>query len=289
MIDEITAKRLAIIRHLYEKGLELSYLGEPTNGLSVLPLHDSVEMFMRLCADVRGIRVERSTTFMQYFTLLPDLACKARMDNLNNRRVSLKHHGQLPSSIDVEVSRVNVTDFFSQNTPTFFGCVLKDVSLDVLITYPSVKDYLSKYRAFLAEGKYGDAQAQCQIAFLELLDAYFKQYDRGLDLVHSPATNAYYLRKPNLEENTDRCIEDIKDDIIKINEAINIMNLGINYFKYSDFKAMGPIINRWHRTDGKDYDYYIMSIDQYDKDTAETCYNFVVDCALQLQNKKMFI
>ena len=32
-----------------------------------------------------------------------------------------------------------------------------------------------------------------------------------------------------------------------------------------------------------------MSIDQYDKNTAEMCYNFVVDCALQLQNKKLFI
>lgn len=289
MIDEIAAKRLAIIRHLYERGLELSYLGEPTNGLSVLSFHDSVEMFMRLCADVRGVRVERSTTFLQYFTLLPEMTCKAQMDNLNNRRVSLKHHGQLPSTMDVEVSRVNVTDFFNQNTPIFFGCELKDVSLEVLIAYPSVKDYLSIYRGFLAEGKYGEAQAQCQIAFLELLDAYCKQHGRGLDLVHSPATNAYYLRKPNLEENTDKCIEDIKDDIIKINEAINIMNLGINYFKYSEFKAMGPIINQWHKAEGKDYDYYIMSIDQYDENTAETCYNFVVNSALQLQNKKLFI
>lgn len=289
MIDDITAKRLAVIRHLYEKGFEISYLGEPTNGLSVLPFHDSVEMFMRLCADVRGVRVDRSTSFLQYFTLLPDLACKAQMDNLNNRRVNLKHHGQLPSTIDVEVSRVNVTDFFNENTPIFFGCELKEVSLEVLITYTSVKDYLSKYRAFVAEGKYGEAQAQCQIAFLELLNSYYKQYGRGLDLMHSPATNAYYLRKPNLEENTDRCIENIKEDIIKINEAINIMNLGINYLKYSEFKAMGPIINQWHKAEGKDYDYYIMSIDQYDQNTADTCYNFVVDCALQLQNKKLFI
>lgn len=85
MINEITAKRLEVIRHLYEKGLELSYFGEPTNGLSVLPFHGSIGMFMRLCSDVRGVRVDRSTTFLQYFTLLPDLACKAQMDNLNNR------------------------------------------------------------------------------------------------------------------------------------------------------------------------------------------------------------
>lgn len=289
MLDEITAKRLAIIRHLYERGLELSYLGEPTNGLSVLSFHDSVEMFMRLCADVKGIRVERSTTFLQYFTLLPDMLCKAQMDNLNNRRVSLKHHGQLPSSIDVEISRVNVTDFFNQNTPLFFGCTLKDVSLEVLITYPTVKDYLSKYKGFMAEGKYGDAQAQCQIAFIELLVAYCKQHDRGWDMAHSPATNAYHMRKPNLEEKTDKCIENIKEDLIKLNEAINIMNMGINYFKYSEFKAMGPYIQRWPNAEGNDYDYFLMRVESYDKNSAETCYNFVVDSALQLQNKKLFI
>lgn len=39
MINEIYAKRLAIIRHLYEKGVELSHLGDSTNVLAILPFH----------------------------------------------------------------------------------------------------------------------------------------------------------------------------------------------------------------------------------------------------------
>ena len=65
--------------------------------------------------------------------------------------------------------------------------------------------------------------------------------------------------------------------------------MGINYFKYSEYKAMGPTITRWHQMEGRDYDYYLMSVDQYDITSAETCYNFVVDSALQFQNKKLFI
>lgn len=137
--------------------------------------------------------------------------------------------------------------------------------LEILITYTSVRNYLSKYGEFIEKRKYGDAQAQCQIAFIELLNEYCKQYDRGLDLVHSPATNAYYLKRPNLEDKTDKCIENIKDDLIKINEAINIMNMGINYCKYSEFKAMGPSIIQWIGEERKYYDYYIMNIDFYDK------------------------
>ena len=36
IMDEVTAKRLAVVRHLYLQGVRLSQTGEPTNGLSVL-------------------------------------------------------------------------------------------------------------------------------------------------------------------------------------------------------------------------------------------------------------
>lgn len=70
-MDEITTKRLAVIRHLYERGKPLSYEGEPLNGLSLLPFHDSVEMFIKLCADVKGILITKNTSFIEYFTKIP--------------------------------------------------------------------------------------------------------------------------------------------------------------------------------------------------------------------------
>lgn len=111
-MNEVTAKRLAVIRHLFEKGKALSYEGEPLNGLCLLPFHDSIEMFMKLCADEKNVPVTRNTMFADYFNLLPDLQDKVQMISLNARRVSLKHHGQMPSSLDVELSRANVIDFF---------------------------------------------------------------------------------------------------------------------------------------------------------------------------------
>ena len=67
MMDEIVAKRLAIIRYLFERGKTLSYEAEPMNGLSLLPFHDSVEMFMSLCADVKSVNIPWNTRFMEYF------------------------------------------------------------------------------------------------------------------------------------------------------------------------------------------------------------------------------
>ena len=54
-MDELTAKRLAVIRYLFEKGKTMSYEAEPLNGLSLLPFHDRSEMLMKLCADVKGV------------------------------------------------------------------------------------------------------------------------------------------------------------------------------------------------------------------------------------------
>ena len=91
-MDEVTAKRLAVIRFLFEKGKTMSYGAEPLNGLSLLHFHDSVEMFMKLCADTKGVSIPRNTTFLDYFTIIPDLQDKVQMESLNTRRVSLKHH-----------------------------------------------------------------------------------------------------------------------------------------------------------------------------------------------------
>lgn len=288
-MTELTAKRLAIIRHLYEKGKALSLEGEPMNGLCLLPFHDSVEMFMKLCADEQNVTVSRDTMFAKYFDLLPALQDKAQMISLNARRVSLKHHGQMPSSLDVEVTRVNVIDFYEHNVPAFFGCKLEDVSLEVLIAYPLVQEYLKKYHEYFDKGEFGEAQAQCQIAFKIFMVEYHKKYDRGFDLKSGPASVLDSVKNPHLEDNTDKYLETLKEAVQGLNEAVSVMSLGINYFKYSEFIAMGPVVNRWWGSPEGEYNYYVGIKEMYDAATAKACYDFVVETALQLQGKNVFL
>lgn len=288
-MDELTAKRLAVIRHLYDKGRTLSVEGEPMNGLCLLPFHDSVEMFLKLCADERGITIPRNTMFSEYFTKIPGLQDKVQMESLNARRVSLKHHGQMPSSLDVEITRVNVIDFFEHNVPTFFGCKLEEVSLEVLIAYPKVRDFLNKYHEFIDAGKYGDAQAQCQIAFKVFLTEYHRKYGRGFDLKSGPASNLDSLKNPHLEDNTDKYLESLKEAIYSLNEAVSVMSLGINYYRYNEFKALGPAVgHRWNAPDDQ-YDYFLGLTATYDQTTAKVCYDFVIETILQLQGKNVFL
>jgi len=289
IMNEQTAKRLAVIRYLFEEGMTLSLAGEPMNGLCLLPFHDSVEMFMKLCADERGIVIPKKTSFMDYFNKITDLQDKAQMDSLNSRRVSLKHYGQLPSSLDVETTRVNVIDFFEHNVLRFFGCRLEEISLEVLIAYPKVREYFKKYHEFFEEEKFGDAQAQCQIAFKVFMIEYHRHYNRGFDLQAGPASNVDSLKNPNLEDNTDKYLDSLKKAIMDLNEAVSIMSLGINYFRYNEFKALGPAVNHWWGGEEDDYRYYIALPLNYDQKTAKVCYDFVIETILKLQGKNVFL
>lgn len=288
-MDELTAKRLAVIRYLFEKGKTTSYEAEPLNGLALLPFHDSVEMFMKLCADSRSISIPRNTTFLDYFSKIPDLQDKVQMESLNARRVSLKHHGQLPSSMDVELSRANVIDFFNHNMPVFFGCLLEEVSLDVMIVFPSVRVYLEKYHESIKDGKYGSAQAYCKIAFRDFLNSYHERYNHYFTLKDGPGRNAHNLRKPNLEPKTDKYLEDLKEDVLMINEAITVMNLGINYFLYDEMMNNGAYINYWPDEEGeRKFEYYVGDESLYNKETAEKYYRFVIDNCLRIQGTQLF-
>ncbi len=168
-MDELIIKRLAVVKHLYQQGLALSYESEPTNGLCLLPFHDSIEMFMKICADVNGVKIDRSTKFMDYFSKLPNLQYSSQMQNLNNRRVALKHHGEIPSSLDIEIARANTTEFFELNTPLYFDIEFSDISLTSLIKYSSVAEWLNKANDAHNKGEFVESICLSHVAFKELL------------------------------------------------------------------------------------------------------------------------
>ena len=288
-MNEITAKRLAVIRLLFEKGKAMSNEGEPMNGLCLLPFHDCVEMFLKLCADEKGIQMQRNASFMSYFDMIPELQDKVQMNSLNSRRVSLKHHGQFPSTQDVAITRVNVIDFFEHNTPIFFSCKLDDVSLEVLIEYQEVRKYLSLYHDYVKQGKYGEAQAQCQIAFQALLASYHRKYNQKYSLKDGPAEGLRWLHGPNFEKQVDEYLKTLKDAVESLNEAISLMNLGINYYSYRGFVSKGPFTQRWAGMEEDQYEYYIGDSSNYTIETANDCYQFVIDTALKLQGAKVFM
>ena len=78
---------------------------------------------------------------------------------------------------------------------------------------------------------------------------------------------------------------------MNINEAVYIMNLGINYFKYGEFIDLGPNVNQWYGdVPGEySYDYYIATASSYSNETVKACYDFVIETAFKLVESKVFL
>ena len=283
-MDELIIKRLAVVKHLYQQGLALSYESEPTNGLCLLPFHDSIEMFMKICADVKSVKIDRSTMFMDYFSKLPDLLCSSQMQNLNNKRVALKHHGEIPSSLDIEIARANTTEFFELNTPLFFGVEFSEISMVSLIKYSSVADWLYKANEAHQKGDYSDSICLSHVAFKELLIRHEEDKSYFYESPFSAVKECKHLfRDSKFNHQIDENIKKIKNDLLNIDAALTIIGLGIDYKQYTKFELLSPYINVWPEKGGRKFDWHPKANIVANSRNSSFCYDFVISCALNLQ------
>ena len=170
-------KRLSIIKLLYKIGIEQSKQSEATSFFSILCFHDSIEMFLRLAAEHKGVNAE-GLSFIQYWDKIPKLTLKESLRNLNQRRVNIKHKGLIPAKVEIESSGVNTSDFFEQNTPLIFGYKFEEVALIELIKFEKTKESLKEAQVAVDDNKMKDSIQPVTRAFYELLNDY-KESKRG--------------------------------------------------------------------------------------------------------------
>jgi len=286
-MDTLTSKRLAVIKQLYRNGMEQSYLTEPMNGFCILSFHDSVEMFMKLCAEKKGKKVDRQTNFGDYFTIVPDLELQAQMTNLNQKRVSLKHNGSLPSNLDIEISRANTTEFFETNTKKIFGIEFSEISLISFIQFESVKSYLENAEIGIQTKDYQKSILNSQIAFRELLICYEEDKKRNFSSPFKVCEDMTFKSSFSLNIGLDRKLDDYIDTVNKslsnIDEIIKIIGFGIDYKKYIKFKILSPYIQIWYEKDGRKYESLPSTGVLLNHKNCMFCFDFVISSALKLQ------
>ena len=172
MLDkEIVIRRLAIIKYLYNIGVQQSLQVETVAGFSILAFHDCAEMFLLLVAENRGDNAS-NMSFMGFWDKYPELTLKESMRNLKDRRVSIKHKGQFPSKTDIEISRITITDFLEQNTSVQFGIDFNNISVTELVSYENVRSYIDKAERDYDGGRLYESLINSKIGFIELLSTY---------------------------------------------------------------------------------------------------------------------
>jgi len=286
---ELIIKRLALIKHLYKLGLEQSKQVETLSAFSILSFHDSIEMFLKLIAEHQNIKSDKFS-FLDYWANIPSLTLMESMRNLNARRVNIKHRGLLPSKSDVEISRVNTTDFFDQNVIIQLGVDFKDISLLSLISYNSIRTYLEEAQHALNTNDFENCIKKAAISFSELLDIYensktyfyskspfFFGYEGSLrSSFHMGLSGSSDRQERNMAE----FIDAVKNSLEGIQKAIKIISFGIDYRKFVKFQILTPTVSN---INGKHYVNDVWEDKKWTKENCQYCIDFVLDSSIKLQ------
>lgn len=290
MLTETTLQRLAFIRYLYTTAVEQSRQPEPLGAASILTFHDSIELFLQLASEHLNTG-DKKPGFIDYWNLLEPklpkggLSQKESMRRLNKSRVALKHHGTLPSKMDIEAFRASATNFFEENTPLVFGIEFSAISMINLVTCTEARGSLEEASQLIEEGRIEDALDKIAIAFAQLIDD------------HENRKRTRYGRSPfffgeSLTFNTgffmeieDRKLADfvdkVRDSIEAMQSAMKLLSLGLDYRRFAKFRLFTPLITKLLSGE--------YSLDRVKREEPPSvndcyfCYDFVVESAIRLQ------
>jgi len=255
MDEEIILKRLAFIKYLLNVANNQSFQPEPIIATSILSFHDALELFLHLCSEELDIKAQKFS-FLEYWDKLkPELLKRGKkeltqlesMRRLNKSRVALKHHGTLPSKLDIESFRVLANTFFEENCKNVFGIKVKDISLLELISYKRVKDYLQKALELYELPRETEAMANLAIAF-EILLRDYEDSKKARHYQNSPfffGKHMTFLSSFSLGLNNDpklsEFVDSVKESIEAIQKVVKILSLGIDYRRYVRFSLLTPM------------------------------------------------
>jgi len=288
--NEIITKRLALIKYLFKLGVEQSFQSETIASFSILLFHDSIEMFLKLLAEHKDLKSD-SFSFVDYWKNIPTLTLKESMSSLNARRVNIKHKGLLPSKSDIEISRVNATDFYEQNTLLHFGVDFNDISLFSLVQYNTTRKYLEDAQKDIEENRLKDCIEQVSIAFDDLLSTYESSksshfgsspfyFGKDLTFLSSFHMGISKSSSDKSERKLAEFVDKVKDSLDGIQKAVKILSFGIDYKRFTKFKLLTPVVTR---TMGGRYVAEVWDKKKWNKENCQYCIDFVLDCALKLQ------
>jgi len=286
-------RRLAFIKYLFSIGLYQSHQPEPLYGVSILSFHDSVELFLQLSLEKLNISSRTDPKFMEYFEIIDKelknttLFQQESMKRLNKARVGLKHHGNIPSKLDIESFRAITLAFFRDNCPIMFQIEFDDISLIDIIKYERPRELLKQANRNFEEGSVYEAIKNLILSFEYLIQDY---EDSKIDRFHgspfffgkSKPLSSFHLGSLSQSVEFKDFVDKMTESIKAIQDAIKILSFGLDYRKYVKYKSIVSSVEVLISDGGQVASYKHGEV-KLSKEDLEFCINFIVESALKLQ------
>lgn len=290
-LNEPITRRLAFIKYMYKVAIEQSYKPEPLCSISLLTFHDAIESFSQLSAEFLNIKLKSNMDFMEYWNRIDKLTLKESMHRLNKARVNLKHHGIMPSKLEIEGFRASTTNFFEENVPIVFNIEFSGISLTLIVHHKDVKNNLKEAEDSLKEGKTKNAFLKVGVAFNQLINHYKNReiiWSGYSPLLHSNLdlrlNKEYKNELGELAEDVDEVAGEVEDLLTGFQEIVRILIWGIDYRKYIKFKKLIPDVVK-----GMDGSYMFAGIlpglkrEIPSPKEIQSCIDFIIESAIILQ------
>lgn len=296
MLNENQIHRISFAKLLFEQGLDKCKMPNPHDSISILHLHDSVDVYIQLLAEIYNCKPQKNSPSLIDLAnaVNPKLIEQNKeklnislLNRLNTARNKLKHETIFLNQIDILGFVSEIKNFFIENTPKYFhGLRFESISLVFLIKQENVKLPLSDANNNIKMKEYRKALENINLAFGHLINN-LKTYktERGTrgQLIPSnwfrSISQSYRTSGNKLDISGFKEFEKgLKESFDSLSELIVLTNLGINIQDYSKFKKY-----RLYGYMSTDYEYTVIGEykNEISEEEIEYCFNFVLQTALK--------
>ena len=207
------------------------------------------------------------------------------MRRLNKARVALKHHGTLPSRLDVESFRASTTAFFTDNVPLIFGIDFDAISMLDLISCTTTRDRLVEAETHRKAGQHQEALDQIALSFTALVDDYEQRkrsrYGQSPFFFGSDHSIGMSFTMGLDHDQLGRFVDEVQESLQAIRSAMKILSLALDYRRYVRFNLLTPRVIRV--ASGNHIIQRTRRESTIHDDDVVFCRDFVIDSALRLQ------
>jgi hypothetical protein len=207
------------------------------------------------------------------------LSEKRSMERLNNARIAFKHHGNLPHASSIQRFRVNVTDFFEDNTPLIFGLDFSKISMTYLIQNDAIRTALEEASQLIEAEEKESAIAKIAVAFAQLL----KEYGSRTLFPFDHSVSGIFTESTDLASEVQDFASDVESALFDMQNAIKILALGLDYRKYAKFQLLTPSVKKNSRSGKYEVSPKNIKVETLTLDHCRFCYDFVIESAIELQ------
>lgn len=164
---------LILSKYLYTKAVSIYSVADTFScGLSVSLLQDSAEMFIWYMAEELKVKTNNKDGLVELLKKIDSeydrgVAYVSQIYKVNNARVNFKHHGNLPSTSDMEKFISNTYAFLRLNAKKI-DIDFDNVSIADVIKDDSIKKCLKQSEKLLGEGRVEDALVSTSHAFYKI-------------------------------------------------------------------------------------------------------------------------